>query len=185
MPPMLYRKMWDDAPNKSHLPDQHFGQVVSTDDLVDALAAHQLRRRQHGVYNRPWHHSGAIRDTGSNVHAADDKFEINLDVAQFKPEEVSVKLSGHCITVEGKHEEKEDDHGVVMRQFVRRYTVPEGHDLDRIGSSLSSDGVLTVTVQKTTAAEPQALRDIPVVQTGEPAHLTSDRHMIRNGNGVS
>jgi crystallin alpha B len=50
--------------------------------------------------------------------------------------------------VEGKHEEKQDEHGYVSRHFVRRYILPSDIEVNNIVSSLSSDGVLTVTAPK-------------------------------------
>ena len=75
-------------------------------------------------------------------------FQVNLDVQQFKPEEIAVKIADNYIVVEGKHEERQDEHGFVQRQFQRRYLIPKDVDPDHIQSSLSSDGVLTVSAPK-------------------------------------
>jgi crystallin, alpha B len=50
--------------------------------------------------------------------------QIILDVAQFEPAEITVKTTDKFIVVEGKHEEKQDEHGYVSRQFIRRYCIP-------------------------------------------------------------
>jgi len=71
-----------------------------------------------------------------------------LDVQQFSPEEMTVKVVGNNVTVEAKHEEKQDEHGYISRHFVRRYVLPASHDATRVTSSLSSDGVLTITAPK-------------------------------------
>jgi HSP20 family molecular chaperone IbpA len=54
----------------------------------------------------------------------DWKFQVNLDVRQFSPEEVNVKTSNNEIFVEAKHEEKADEHGFIQRSFSRRYVLP-------------------------------------------------------------
>lgn len=60
-----------------------------------------------------------------------------------------MKIADGSIIVEGKHEEKQDEHGFVSRQFSRRYVPPSKDiDIDNIVSSLSSDGVLTISVPK-------------------------------------
>ena len=97
-----------------------------------------------------------------------EKFQANLDVQQFKPEEITVKVSGNVVTVEGKHEEKEDEHGYVSRHFVRKYVVPKGHDLDKVESKLSSDGVLSIVAPRIDA-EKDEQREVVVVQTGKPS----------------
>lgn len=79
-----------------------------------------------------------------------DGFQITVDVQQFKPEEISVKIAdGGCITVDGKHEEgeEEDETGCVFRRFVRLYHLPEGSDGRKLQTSFSSDGVLTISAR--------------------------------------
>lgn len=92
-------------------------------------------------------------------------FQVILDVQQFTPEEISVKASNNCVVVEGKHEEKQDEHGFISRQFTRRYILPGGYDVADVVSTLSSDGVLTVSAPK--RAPPVAgERSIPILRTG-------------------
>jgi len=57
-------------------------------------------------------------------------------------------VQGNAVVVEGKHEERADDHGYISRHFVRRYVLPEQYDFEQINSSLSSDGVLTISAPK-------------------------------------
>ena len=53
------------------------------------------------------------------------KFEVKLDVSNFTPEEIAVKVVENDLLVEGKHEEKLDKNkdGYVSRQFTRRYAL--------------------------------------------------------------
>lgn len=171
--------------NNSHLPGQHFGQAVATEELRSALNNHQTQSRQR-LYNRPWNlpSDTTRQDVGSTVQALDDRFEINLDVQQFKPEEIAVHATNQHITVEAKHEEKEDEHGHISRQFVRRYVLPTGYDSDRIVSTLSSNGVLTITAQKMALPEQEVFRVIPVAHPGQPRDRLTDTTWMRNGNGV-
>lgn len=92
---------------------------------------------------------------------------MNLDVQQFSPEELHVKVVDDCLIIEGKHEEKEDEHGYISRQFQRRYVLPEGHDLHHAHTKLSSDGILSVSVPKVNAIENKE-RVLPIVHTGQP-----------------
>lgn len=59
-----------------------------------------------------------------------------------------MKTAGNNVIIEAKHEERQDEHGFVSRHFVRRYALPPSHDVINITSSLSSDGVLTITAPK-------------------------------------
>ncbi|KAJ0174044.1 hypothetical protein K1T71_010190 [Dendrolimus kikuchii] len=103
-------------------------------------------------YYRPWnwYAQAAIKDFGSNIERRKDKFKISLDVQHFRPEEISVKVSDKEIIIEGMHEERQDEHGFVSRQFKRRYVLPKDFSSDNVVSSLSSDGVLTVIAEKKT-----------------------------------
>lgn len=74
--------------------------------------------------------------------------QVILDVQQFSPDEITVKTVDNHVVVEAKHEEKQDEHGYISRHFVRKYVLPPSHDLINITSTLSSDGVLTITAPK-------------------------------------
>lgn len=96
--------------------------------------------------------------------------QINLDVQQFKPEEVNVKIVDDYLVIEGKHEEKQDQHGYVSRQFTRRYRLPDTIVKENISSTISSDGVLQITApKKPEAIENQKERQIPITKTNTPA----------------
>ena len=99
-----------------------------------------------------------------------DGFQASMDVQQFKPSELSVKVVDDHIVVEGKHEEREDNQGYISRHFVRRYALPKGFKADKVVSTLSSDGVLTVSVPKPAIEDKSNERVIQIQQTG-PAHL--------------
>ncbi|KAJ8955713.1 hypothetical protein NQ318_008585 [Aromia moschata] len=113
--------------------------------------------------------SALLQNTGASVNFDKDKFQANIDVQQFKPEEISVKVTGdNTVTIEGKHEEKPDEHGYISRHFVRKYVLPENCDIKQVQSKLSSDGVLTITAPKVEEDKKVEHREIPVTQTGQP-----------------
>lgn len=92
-------------------------------------------------------------------------FQVSLDVQQFKPEELSVKVKEGSVVVEGKHEEKRDVHGFISRQFTRRFQLPETVDSNALQASLSSDGVLQLSVPLRMA---QGV-NIPIIETNKTA----------------
>ena len=99
-----------------------------------------------------------------------DGFQICVDVQQFNPNEITVKTVDNFVVIEGKHEEREDEHGFISRQFSRRYALPKDYDPNTVNSSLSSDGILTVKAPPPLALENNE-RIIPILHTG-PAHLS-------------
>lgn len=92
-------------------------------------------------YRRDWE---ITPDSAKIIATEKDGFQVSMDVQQFKPEEITVKIVDDYIVVEGKHEERQDDHGYISRQFVRKYSLPSGFHTKDVVSTLSSDGVLTL-----------------------------------------
>lgn len=143
--------------------DQLLGLDLSSDDfLSEVFDRPSLRIRR---YLRPLKNLARIpRDVASTITTDKDKFQVNLDVQHFAPEEISVKTSDGYVVIEGKHEEKEDEHGYVSRQFKRRYALPEDCNPETVESKLSSDGVLTVIAPKSSGDKNE--RAIPITHTG-------------------
>ncbi|XP_054734219.1 heat shock protein 23-like [Anastrepha obliqua] len=126
----------------------------------------------------------AIQSEGKLSPIGKDGLQVCMDVAQFKPSELTVKVLDNSIVVEGKHEERADEHGYISRHFVRRYTLPKDYDADKVVSTLSSDGVLTVTAPKP-QEEKSNERVVQIQQTG-PAHLNvkqNKEEKIGDSNG--
>lgn len=126
--------------------------------LLNRLNEHQISRR------------GGDKKEGRVSQVGKDGFQVCMDVGQFKPSELNVKVVDNSIVIEGKHEEREDQHGFIQRHFKRRYVLPKGYDADKVVSTLSSDGVLTVSVPKPQIEEKSNERIVQIQQTG-PAHL--------------
>lgn len=131
---------------RSRMYDQNFGLGLLNDDLYrrPALASVPLL----AGYLRPHRHTHLDESGVSTIANKKDQFKVNLDVQQFKPEEINVKLVDDFLVVEGKHEEKQDQHGFISRQFTRRYKLPANVNPEAIQSHLSSDGILSITAPK-------------------------------------
>ncbi|XP_044252946.1 heat shock protein 27-like [Tribolium madens] len=96
----------------------------------------------------------------------DDSFELNLNVRDFKPEELSVKITeDNFLVVEGKHGEKKDKDGSISRHFIRKCAIPSGFDVGKVQSRLYSDGILVVSVSRVDVKS----RKIPVVRVKNEA----------------
>ena len=103
-----------------------------------------------------------------------DGFQVSMDVSQFAPNEISVKTVDSSVVVEGRHEEKEDEHGFIQRHFVRRYQLPKDCDVKEVVSTLSSDGVLTVKAPPLSKAIKGSERVIHIQQTGPAKFSVKD-----------
>lgn len=136
---------------------------LSPQNLLTILA--MPRRHQHNTLI-PSRNLGASQDIASTIREDKDKFQVNLDVQHFAPEEISVKTVDGYLVVDAKHEEREDEHGFISRSFSRRYLLPEGIEADSVISRLSSDGVLTITAPLKAPPKGSNERIVPIVQTG-------------------
>lgn len=180
--PLLFSDWWEDLDRPHRIFDQNFGLGLSPDQLLSPSLLEQYvmpavpsrdRRYRHPLmqYYRPW--GDLLRKTEgggtSTVKADKNQFQVVLDVQQFKPEEINVKVVDRCVIVEGKHEEQRDEHGWISRQFTRKYMIPEQCDIEQVTSALSSDGVLSITVPRKDVPKLQNERSIAIEQTGKPA----------------
>lgn len=142
---------------------------------VDSFNPWDVSRELRNLARLPEFLRKPIEGPGAEVIVDKDKFQLNVDVQQFAPNEVTVKASNdNTITIEGKHEERADEHGYVARHFVRKYVLPEGHDVNQVVSNLSSDGVLTITAPKTDKSGVEQ-KNIPITQTGVPLKAVEDK----------
>jgi len=81
------------------------------------------------------------------------KFQINLNIAGYKPEELSVKTMDNFVTIEGKHEEKsENSH--ISRSFLRKWAIPDGVKIDELNGVFNSkDSVLQLEAPRVVPEE--------------------------------
>ncbi|MBN3313054.1 HSPB1 protein, partial [Atractosteus spatula] len=98
----------------------------------------------------------------SEIKQTQDQWKVSLDVNHFSPEELVVKTKDGVVEITGKHEERQDEHGYISRCFTRKYTLPPGVDVNKVVSSLSPEGVLTVEAPLPKPAIQAAEITIPV-----------------------
>ena len=157
--PKLFSHWWETMERPHRLVNQHFGRQLRPEQFIESFfeKSSPFRMFPYSYAFQPLLElEREEKATGWSVLKDDkDKFRIILDVQQFKPEEVNVKVVDNYIVVEGKHEEKQDDHGMISRHFVRKYLVPEQCDPEKATSSLSSDGVLTIVAPR----KPEAIEN--------------------------
>merc|ERR1711971_294102 len=96
-----------------------------------------------------------------------DKFQVEFNVQDYTPEELSIKTEGDVLIVLAKHETKaEGGQSFVSKQFEQRFSLPSGVKPEKISSSLSKDGFLTVTAPRDQQPAISAFKKKPVEQQG-------------------
>lgn len=167
----LFRNWWDDMDRYHRELEEHVKRLNTRDGVWEMPPIPSFAERF-----RPWKDmmhelEHQVGGTTQVVERGQDKFQVVVDVQQFAPEEITVKTDDRYITIEGKHEEKQDQHGYISRQFVRRYALPQGYDIGHVKPSLSSDGVLTITAPRLALPAPGE-RIIVVTRSNAPAIRT-------------
>lgn len=163
LPMLIGRDWWDAWDYPARIMDQCFANHLCEEDLLPSS-------RVRGYVVRPRTQANISASGQSHVTNDEKQFQVVLNVSQFKLEELQVKVVDKYIMVHGKHEEKTDDHGLVAREFTRKYMLPNMCEMDTVTSSLSSDGVLTITApKKTLGALPKKERKIEIEKVSTEA----------------
>merc|ERR1712127_607400 len=68
-----------------------------------------------------------------------EQYKLALNMQQYSPDDITIKLSGQELTVEAKA------HGETFKQ---KHVIPDDINLDAMASSFSSDGVLVIKAPK-------------------------------------
>ncbi|CAG9796152.1 unnamed protein product [Diatraea saccharalis] len=87
--------------------------------------------------NFPWR-----QENGLNINR--DKYEINVNVKGFHPEEITIKVVNGFIVVEAYHEEKRDEYGYISKKIVRRFLLPDDCEQEKVESRMTADNILII-----------------------------------------
>uniref|UniRef100_A0A1L8EJ16 Putative heat shock protein 27 n=1 Tax=Haematobia irritans TaxID=7368 RepID=A0A1L8EJ16_HAEIR len=159
--------------------EEPFGLGIHPIDIFQSRPRHQRTivfqpRRRYCPYLVSRYRSKDGKSEKSQLIPTVDKngFQVCMDVSQFNPNELVVKTVDRNVVIEGKHEEREDEHGFIQRHFIRKYTLPKGFDPKDVVSTISSDGVLTVKASPPPIKNKNSNERIIQIQQTGPAHLS-------------
>lgn len=82
-----------------------------------------------------------------------------LDVTNYRPEEISLRVENRKIYVDGKHH-SEGKYGSETSEFHRVFSLPEGLEPSSVSSRITHDGVLHIEAYKT------PLKDLDIALLG-------------------
>ncbi|EFP05329.1 hypothetical protein GCK72_018405 [Caenorhabditis remanei] len=130
---------------------------------------HYCRPTQHSIFNELMKDFGRMDrhlvprgegKTSSEIINTDEKFAVNLNVSQFKPDDLKINLDGRNLTIQGEQEVK-NEHGYSKKSFSRVILLPEDVDFSAVSSNLSEDGKLSIEAPKKETIQG---RSIPIQQ---------------------
>jgi HSP20 family protein len=133
-------------------------------DPVSGLLA--LQRELDRVFDKPFGidlgPSGRGVYPPVNVFADRDGYVVKLEVPGIDPQDVNIEAEGRTLTVSGKREEPQLDHGSFHRrergygQFSRSLQLPADLDLARADATYKH-GILTIRIPKKEEAKPRQI----------------------------
>merc|ERR1712228_127804 len=140
---------------------QQFGKNFRNMSRISSSSMEQFHSRDSRTSQRcitprenVWKVDRNLHDKESKLIKEDDgQVELSYDTSGYKPDELKVSVDRGVLTVEGKHEEKDEaGQRMVSRMFSRKQTLPKDVKSEDIVSNLSSEGVLTVTAPRNNLA---------------------------------
>jgi len=148
--------------------DMHLDDWIAPSELVGAVLQDMDKRIAAGA-------GGVIVEDNGDKNI----FQVKLNVKDYKPEELNVKITNGLVTIEGKHEEttKAENGGGeehVYRHFKRSFTVPKNVIEDKLECKITDDGQLVMLAPVRAIELPPEPRAIPIKAVGAVKNKTGN-----------
>jgi crystallin, alpha B len=97
------------------------------------------------LFSPIWKLFPSFTDIGPKIIADENKFQVVVNVKDYKTKDLKVKVKGDFIFVQGSHEAKQDDHDIFASQFFHTYSLPANSSAADVTAQISNDGFLIVS----------------------------------------
>merc|ERR1712051_809193 len=118
------------------------------------------------------------------VSASNDKFQIQLELPGFAPEDFSLKTKDDIIIVETVHEAKNEDGSSNSRKFTKEFKMPAGVVTEQLASTYSGAGILTVSAPRVIDA-PEGAEVSEAMKAQSQAFVTEDGTAVKKDEKAS
>jgi len=118
------------------------------------------------------------------VTASNDKFQIQLELPGFAPEDFGLKTKDDIIIVEAVHEARGEDGSTDHRKFSREFKMPSGVVREQIASTYSGAGILTVSAPRVITA-PEGAEISEAMKASSQAFVTDDGTSVKKADKAS
>lgn len=163
-PVRVHRLLSDGWPSVQPSFDQALTDLQSVMDNVNEAIGH--------------YQSSLVKDLGTGgmktTRGEDGTLQMAIDVSQYKPEEVNVKLCDDNLVVEARTESSENDsyHKAEFKRWVR---LPQDVKHEAIKSTLTPDKKLLIEVPCHKPIQSDRSRNIPIEVQKAPAQVEGDK----------
>merc|ERR1711874_317798 len=118
------------------------------------------------------------------VSASNDKFMIQLELPGFSPEDFSLKTKDDIIIIEASHNTKTDDGSTDTRKFTKEFKMPSGVVTEKLSSTYSGTGILTVSAPRVISA-PEGAQVSEAMKAQSQAFVTDDGVAVKKDDKAS
>merc|ERR1712012_1108617 len=118
------------------------------------------------------------------VSASNDKFQIQLELPGFAPEDFALKTKDDIIIVEAVHESKNEDRSSNSRKFTKEFKMPAGVVTEQLASTYSGAGILTVSAPRQIQA-PEGAEVSEAMKAQSQAFVTEDGTAVKKDEKAS
>jgi len=134
--------------------DNFFGQSLDLFDPFDEvdLASHRMPTAFKWLHDPPQLPRELCPVTGHKKRPHTEKFRVTLDVKGFNPENLSVKVIGRKLQIDGKQEDR-DGEDFFTKELRKAYDLPANASCEHMTSFLTAQGMLVVEFPLMTEAK--------------------------------
>merc|ERR1712145_18153 len=118
------------------------------------------------------------------VSASNDKFMIQLELPGFAPEDFSLKTKDDIDIVEAVHDAKNDDGSSDTRKFTKEFKMPAGVVTDKLSSTYSGTGILSISAPRVISA-PEGAQVSEAMKAQSQAFVTDDGVAVKKDDKAS
>merc|ERR1712055_751039 len=118
------------------------------------------------------------------VSASNDKFMIQLELPGFAPEDFGLKTKDDIIIVEAVHEAQTEDGSTDSRKFTKEFKMPAGVVTEKLASTYSGTGILTVSAPRVIEA-PEGAQVSEAMKAQSQAFVTDDGVAVKKDDKAS
>jgi histone arginine demethylase JMJD6 len=118
------------------------------------------------------------------VSATNDKFQVQLELPGFAPEDFGLKTKDDIIVVEAVHESKNEDGSSNSRKFTKEFKMPAGVVTEQLASTYSGAGILTVSAPRVISA-PDGAEVSEAMKAQSQAFVTDDGTAVKKDDKAS
>jgi len=118
------------------------------------------------------------------VSASNDKFQIQLELPGFSPEDFSLKTKDDIIIVEAVKNQSCEDGSSDVRKFCKEFKMPAGVVTEKLASTYSGAGILTVSAPRVISA-PEGAQVSEAMKAQSQAFVTDDGTAVKKDEKAS